>query len=77
MTTGARHSTRLAKSYGSRAHEQKATDSDFRLVKKAKVGEDTIYTRNDLQKVRGAATWVAAFQKGRRCLEDEDLNLQP
>ena len=26
---------------------------------------------------RGAATWVAAFQKGRRHLEDEDLNLQP
>ena len=29
------------------------------------------------QMMRGAATWVAAFQKGRRCLEDEDLNLQP
>ena len=27
--------------------------------------------------VRGAATWVAAFQKGRRHLLDEDLNLQP
>ena len=29
------------------------------------------------QTMRGAATWVAAFQKGRRYLEDEDLNLQP
>ena len=26
---------------------------------------------------RTTATWVAAFQKGRRYLEDEDLNLQP
>ena len=26
--------------------------------------------------MRGAATGLAAFQKGRRCL-DEDLNLQP
>ena len=37
----------MAKSYV----KVRSTQQSYRLVKKAKVSEDTIYTRNDLQKV--------------------------